>query len=187
MYSVSDLRKGLKLEIDGTPFLVTEFSFMKPGKGQAVYTCRLKNMISGTTMMKNFRSNEKFDECKIDTKELSYSYGEGEYFYFMDKDYEEVMIPAAILGNGKYFLSDDIAVEAVFHNGNPIEVTLPNFVEQEVAYTEPGVRGDTATNVNKPAKMSSGYELQVPLFVNLGDMLKIDTRTGEYADRVLKA
>ncbi len=186
MYSASDLRKGLKIEIDGQPWVVTEFSFLKPGKGQAIYNCKLKNMITGTTMNKSYRSNDKMGKPQLDVKTVQYSYQEGDNYIFMDENYEQIELGADILGDSRYFLVEDIEVEILFHNDMPIEVTLPTFIEKEIVYTEPGARGDTATNVLKPAKIEGDYEIQVPLFINQGDIVKIDTRTGEYADRVSK-
>jgi len=186
MYSASDLRKGLRIEIDGQPYLITDFSFMKPGKGQAVYTCKLKNLITGATLTRNFRSDDKIEEPQIEERKVHFSYAEGDRLVFMDENYEEVIVPAELLGEKRLFLKEDMPVEILFHNGRPIDFTLPFFVEKEVVHTEPGVRGDTATNVLKPATVEGGYTLQVPLFVNKGDIIRIDTRTGEYVDRVAK-
>jgi elongation factor P len=184
MYSASDLRKGLKVEVDGVPYVITEFNFVKPGKGQALYTCRLKNMINGSTFMKTYRAADKIDQPVIDEKTLQFSYADGLDCVFMDQNYEQVTIPGEALGNQRLLLVEDATVQVLFHNNNPIEFKLPTFVEKEVVHTEPGVRGDTATNVLKPATVKGGYDLQVPLFVNQGDIIRIDTRTGEYADRV---
>jgi elongation factor P len=186
MYSASDLRKGLKVEIEGVPYVITEFNFVKPGKGQALYNCRLKNMITGLTITKTYRSVDKFDEPRLEQKTLSYSYPEGDHFVFMDEHYEQITISGEVLGDSRHFLVEDISVDVLYHNNRPIEVTLPTFVEKEIVHTEPGARGDTATNVLKSAKIEGGYEIQVPLFVNQGDIVRIDTRTGKYADRVAK-
>jgi elongation factor P len=186
MYSVADLRKGLKIEIEGVPYLITEFSFLKPGKGQAVYTCRMKNLLTGSTMTKSYRSNESFGEPNVEEKHLRYSYKESEDYVFVDENYEQVSIGPEVLGDQAYFLSEDMPVEVLFFNGQPIEVTLPFFVEKKIIETDPGCRGNTATNVMKPAKIEGGYEIQVPLFVNQGDVIRIDTRTIEYVDRVSK-
>lgn len=186
MYTASDLRKGLKIEIEGVPYLITEFTFVKPGKGQALYTCKLKNLLSGATVTRTFRSNDTFDEPRLEEKKLQYLYAEGDQYVFMDEDFEQYSIPASVLGDVRYFLVEDLPVEVLFYNGKPVEVTPPTFVEKEVIYTEPGLRGNTATNVTKPATVAGGFQLQVPLFVNEGDVIKIDTRTGEYIDRVRK-
>ena len=184
MYSASDLRKGLKIEIDGIPYVITEFQFTKPGKGQALYNCKLKNLLTGSTLSKTYRSVDKMDEAKLEEKTLQYSYQDGDNYVFMDENYEQITVNADVLGDSRYFLVEDIEVDILFHNDRPIEVTLPTFVEKEIVHTEPGARGNTATNVLKPATIEGGYEIQVPLFVNQGDVAKIDTRTGEYVDRV---
>ncbi len=186
MYNASDLRKGLKIEMDGVPFVVTEFNFVKPGKGQALYVCKLKNMISGGTVSKTFRSNDKIDKPDMEQKTLRYSYAEGDDCVFLDEDYNQITVPAAVLGDQRYFLSEDMAVEVVIYNGEPVDVTLPTFVEKTIVETEPGVRGNTATNVMKEARIEGGFALQVPLFINTGDIVKIDTRTSAYADRISK-
>ena len=187
-YDVSDLRKGLKIELDGDPYLVTEFDFCKPGKGQAIYRCKLRNMISGGTTDKAFRSGDKIDTPDLVERTLNFSYDEGDGVYvFIDpSSSEDFRIDESILGRNKYFLDDDMECTVLFFNNRPIEITLPYFVEKVVAETEPGVRGDTATNVSKPAKIENGYEISVPLFVNAGDVIRIDTRTGDYSDRVRK-
>lgn len=186
MYTAADLRKGLRIEIEGVPYLITEFNFVKPGKGQALYICKLKNLITGATLSKTFRSNDKIDEPKLEEKKLHFSYVKDDKYVFLDDNYEEISISAETLGNRKLFISEDMEVEVLFHNGIAVDVTLPYFVEKKVIHTEPGVRGDTATNVLKPATVEGGFQLQVPLFVNEGDIIKIDTRTSEYVDRVLK-
>ena len=187
-YDVSDLRKGLKIELEGDPYLVTEFDFCKPGKGQAIYRCKLRNMISGGTTDKSFRSGDKIDTPDLVERTLNYSYDEGDGVYvFIDPNSsEDFRIEESILGRNKYFLEDDMECNVLFFNNRPIEITLPYFVEKVIAETEPGVRGDTATNVTKPAKIENGYEISVPLFVNAGDVVRIDTRTGDYSDRVRK-
>lgn len=188
MYSASDLKKGLKIEIDGEPWAVTEFEFCKPGKGTALYRCRLKNMKTGSTMEKTYRPVDKLDKPDLEDREMFYSYADGEYFVFSDSDtYEEMRIHQDKLGRMKYFLIEDCKCDILFHNGEPIDFVLPTFIEKEITDTEPGVRGDTATNTTKPAKIDNGYELQVPIFINEGDVIKIDTRNGEYVERVNKA
>ncbi len=188
MYSASDLRKGLKIELDGEPYIVTDFDFCKPGKGQALYRCKLKSMLSGGTMDRTFRSVDKMDKPDLSEREMIFSYQEGDSYVFMDgASYEEVHVSGDSLGNQIYFLIPDMECTILFYRDRPLEVTLPFFIEKVVAETEPGARGDTATNVTKPAKIDNGYEIHVPLFVNQGDTVRIDTRTGEYAERVSKA
>lgn len=187
MYSASDLRKGLKIEIDGDPCVVADFQFVKPGKGQALYRCRIKNLITGATVDKTYRSVDRIDKPNLEERDLIYSHPEGHHYVFMDAEtYEQIIIGEEVLGEQRHFLVEDIEVHVLFHNHRPIEVTLPFFIEKRIAKTEPGARGDTATNVLKSAKLDNGYEIQVPLFINEGDLVRIDTRTGKYADRVSK-
>lgn len=186
MFTVSDLRKGLKIEIDGAPYEITEYQFVKPGKGQAIYTCRVKHMVNGSTMVKVYRAVDKIDEPKLYQKVLHYSYMDGDHFVFLDENYEQMMISAKVLGDKRYFLLENIEVQVLYHNDQPVDVQFPTFIEKVIEQTDPGARGNTATNVMKPAKIEGGYEIQVPLFVNQGDLVKIDTRTGTYADRVSK-
>ena len=184
-YTASDLRKGLKIEIEGIPYEVTEFQFVKPGKGQAMYKCRIKNMIAGNTMEKTFRAVDKIDTPNIESKSLHFSYQEADKYIFMDnKTYEQVEIHQDVLGDQRYFLLEDLECEVLFHNGRAMTVTLPSFVVKEITETEPGARGDTATNVLKPARIDTGYEVGVPIFINQGDSIRIDTRTGKYVERV---
>ena len=188
MYTSSNLRKGLKIEIDDHPWVITEFEFCKPGKGQALYRCKLKNMITAITMDRTFRANDKFEKAVLDERDCIYSYNDGDNYIFSDNEtYEEIYIKASVLGEKTYFLIENAECKILLHKNRPIDVTLPTFIEKKIANTEPGVRGDTATNVTKTAKLDNGYEIQVPLFVNNGDMIKIDTRTGEYSERISKA
>jgi elongation factor P len=188
MFSASDLRKGLKIEIDNEPWVITEFEFCKPGKGTALYRCKMKNMITGNTMDKTYRPVEKIGKPNLEEKETYYSYADGDFYVFSDSEtYEEIRVDKKSLGDKIYFLIEESMCNILFYNGRPIEVTLPIFIEKEVVETEPGARGDTATNVTKPAKIDTGYEIQVPIFINQGDVVKIDTRTGEYVERVNKA
>ena len=187
MYSASDLKKGLKIEIDGDPCVITQFEFSKPGKGQALYRCKIKNLITGNQFDKTYRSVEKINRCSLMSRDFTFSYLDGDAYVFSDNEtYEEVRLTEELLGSRKYFIVDDMPVEILFHNDRALEITLPNFVEMVIAETEPGARGDTATNVTKPAKLANGYEIQVPIFINEGDTIRIDTRTGAYADRVAK-
>jgi len=186
MYDASDLRKGLKVEIDGIPYDIVDFSFAKPGKGQAMYNCKMKNMVTGGVITKTYRSADRIDQPHLEEKKLTYSYPEAGHYVFMNEDYEQVSLSEETLGRNRYFLVENMEVKVLFHNSNPIEVILPTWVEKEIIETEPGARGNTATNVLKPAKLAGGYVVQVPLFVNIGDVVRIDTRTGEYEDRVRK-
>lgn len=189
MYSASDLKKGLKIELDGYPWAITDFDFCKPGKGTALYRCKLKNLINGATMDRTFRPVDKVGVPDLEEREMHFIYDEGDNCVFSDSEtYEEVRIPKKTLGNKAMFLVEDALCQAVFFNGQAIDVTLPTWYIAVISETEPGARGDTASsNVMKPAKIENGYELMVPLFINQGDTIKIDTRTGAYAERVNKA
>ena len=187
MYNVSDLRKGLKIEMEGIPYEIVEFQFVKPGKGQAMYKCRLKNMLTNNTTDKTFRAVDHIDTPNLEERDLVYSYAEGDHFVFMDnKTFEQFLVGSDVMGDKKYFLEEDLEVSILYHNGRPVVVELPSYVEMKIAHTEPGARGDTATNVTKPAKLENGYELGVPLFINEGDTIRIDTRTGKYFERASK-
>ncbi len=185
MYTSSDLRKGLKIMLDDQPMIVTEFDFSKPGKGQAIYNCKLKNMLNGTTMSRSFRSGDRFEKPELSNRTLRFSYQMDDKYIFTDEDFNEMTIPSDVLGQNRYFLMDDMECEVLLFQGTPIEVSLPNFVERTVVACDPGVRGNTASGkVTKPARLEGGYELAVPLFINEGDTIRIDTRTGDYVDRV---
>lgn len=184
MLSSSDLRKGLRIELDGVPYVITEFNFVKPGKGASIYNCKMKNMMNGSTLNRSYRSNETFQEAKLEEREMRYSYCDADQYVFLDRDFEQVSVPEAVLGDSRHFLNEDMAVTILLHNDKPIGVDLPTYVEKTIVETEPGYRGNTATNVLKGAKIAGGYAIQVPIFINQGDVIKIDTRTGEYGDRV---
>jgi len=185
MYDVSDLRKGIKLQIDGAPWIVTDFEFSKPGKGQAIYNCKLKNMLSGTTMSRSFRSNDKFDKPDLSQRTVHFSYAKDNTYYFTDENYEELAMAAEALGQNRFFLAEDMECEVLFFGSQPIDVTLPNFIERKIVVCDPGARGNTASGkVTKPATIEGGYELMVPIFINEGDVIRVDTRSGEYVDRV---
>lgn len=187
-YSASDLRKGLKIELDGIPFEITEFQFVKPGKGAAMYKCRIRNMLTGGTQDRTFREVEKIGIPDIHSRELVYTYESGDHFVFSDPEtYEEVEVSSTAIGDRKWFLKEEMHVSILFFNGKPVDFDLPVFIERSVTDTEPGFRGDTANNVTKPATLDNGYELQVPIFINVGDIIRVDTRTGKYADRVSSA
>ena len=185
MYTASDLRKGLKIELDGVPFEIVEYNFFKPGKGQAMYKCRIKNLMTQTTQDRTFREVDQIDKPDLEQRTVRYSYHDGHHHVFADpKTFEEFTLSDEALGNARFFLVDDVEVSLLFHNGQVIGLEFAKpFVEKEIIETEPGVRGNTATNVLKPARIAGGYEIQVPLFINQGDVVKIDTRTGGYSDR----
>lgn len=188
MYTASDLRKGLKILFEDHPWVITEFQFTKPGKGAAIYACRLKNMITGATTTRNFRSNDTFEKPDLVQKTVHFSFADGDRYVFFDEHYEQIELAAEAIGNNRFFLVEDLPCDILFFNGQAIEVNLPNFVEREVIDAEPGARGNTASgNVLKSVKLDGGYTIQVPLFVNTGDWIRVDTRTGAYVDRVNKS
>ena len=187
MYNSSDLRKGLKVEIDGQPWQIVEFDFCKPGKGLALYRTKLKNMITGNTMERTFRPNDRHAKPQLEERDQTYLYSAGEEYVFSDNStFEETYISGDLLGDQVHFLVENAACKILYYNDLPLEVTLPIFIDKTIQYTEPGAKGDTATNTLKPAALDSGYEVQVPLWINEGDVIKIDTRTGEYSERVRK-
>ena len=184
MYSTAEFRKGLKVEIDGKPYVIVEYQHVKPGKGGAFVRTRLKNLETGQVLEQTFRSGSKVDRPDLDEKNMQYLYQEGEQFVFMDnQSYEQVFLGKDYLGDAVNYLQPNINVDVLYFNGKPIGVELPNFVILEVTLCEPGLRGDTATGATKSATMETGVIVQVPLFVNQNDKLKIDTRTGEYIER----
>jgi len=187
MYESSDLRKGLKIEIDGDPYVVVQFDFVKPGKGQALYKCRLKNMVSGAQFDKTYRSGEKINKADLEEVKMEYLYFDGEAYCFMNSsNYEQEFLTADQLGEAKDLLKDNTECDVLMFDGRPIGVTLPIFMELEVTRADPWIKGDTASGDSKPATLETGYQLQVPPFVEEGETLKIDTRTGEYVERVKK-
>ncbi|MBU4318149.1 MAG: elongation factor P [Proteobacteria bacterium] len=185
MYECGDLKKGLKIVIDGDPYIVTQFDFVKPGKGQALYKCRLKNMMTGSQFDRTYRSGEKFQQADLEEVQMEYLYFDGENYHFMNNsDYSQEAISAAQIGDSKYFLKDNTVCNVLLYDRKPIEVTLPNFVELKIIKADPWVKGDTASGDSKPATLETGYLVQVPPFVEEGEQIKIDTRTGQYVERV---
>jgi elongation factor P len=185
MYDTSDLRKGLKILVDGSPYIVTEAQFVKPGKGAAFTRTKMKNLLTGNSIERNIRSGEKIEPADIEEKQMSFLYKEGDDFVFMDtSSYEQTHVPKATMGDDWQWLKDNMNCQVLFFNGRAIGITLPNFVELRVTHSEPGVKGDTSSGAVKPATLETGAKLNVPLFVNEGDVLRIDTRSGEYCERV---
>jgi len=185
MYLASDLRKGLKFEIDGEPFVIIGFEFKKPGKGQSLYKCKLKNMITGAQFERTYRSGDKFKEADLEEQEMEYLYADKDSYCFMNtSNYEQHFMTKDQLGDATDLLKDNIVCTVLLYNGLPIGVTLPNFINLKVIKSEPWAKGDTATGSTKPAKLETGFEVQVPPFIEEGQMVKIDTRTREYVERV---
>lgn len=185
MYDCSDLRKGLKIEIDGDPYIITQFDFVKPGKGQALYKCKLKNMVTGALIDRTYRSGEKFNEANLEEQEMEFLYADGDEFCFMNTTtYAQEFLTRDQVGDNIDLLKENTPCNVLLFNGKAIDITLPNFIELRVTQTDPWVKGDTATGSTKPATLETGYVVQVPPFVEEGDLLRIDTRTKEYVERV---
>ena len=185
MADTTDLRKGFKMLIDRQPYVVVDQQFVKPGKGQAFFRTKLKNMMTGAVIDRTFKSGEKLEKADTEERTMQYLYKEGDEYIFMDNQtYDQMRITSEQLGNNVYYMLDNTNVDVMLFEGQPIGITPPTFVELEVVETEPGFKGDTSGNTTKPAMLSSGLKVNVPLFVNQGDVLKIDTRTGEYVERV---
>ena len=185
MISAGDFRNGLTLEIDGQVMQVLEFQHVKPGKGAAFVRTKMKNVIDGGVVEKTFRPTEKFPQARIDRVDMQYLYQDGDLYNFMNVEtYDQIAIGTDIVGDNMKFVKENEMCKVLSYNGSVFAIEAPLFVELEVTETEPGVKGNTATGATKPAIVETGAQVMVPLFVNIGDKLKIDTRTGEYLSRV---
>ncbi len=185
MYLASDLRKGLKFEIEGEPYVVVDFEFKKPGKGQSLYKCKLKNMITGNQFERTYRSGDKFPKADLEEQEMEYLYADKDSYCFMNtSNYEQIFMTREQMDEVIDLIKENTPCTVLLYNGNPIGVTLPNFINLEVTKAEPWAKGDTATGSTKPAILETGYEVQVPPFIEEGQMVKIDTRTKTYVERV---
>ena len=185
MVSAGDFRNGVTLEMDGNIYQIIEFQHVKPGKGAAFVRTKLKNIINGGVVEKTFRPTEKFPTARIDRVEMQYLYNDGDLYYFMNtENYDQIALNNETIGDALKFVKENEMVKVCSHNGNVFAVEAPLFVELEVTETEPGFKGDTATGATKPATVETGAVVYVPLFVETGDKLKIDTRSGEYLSRV---
>ena len=185
MISAGDFRNGVTIEVDGNIFQIIEFQHVKPGKGAAFVRTKLKNIVNGGVVEKTFRPTEKCPQARIDRKEMQYLYEDGGLYNFMDTEtYDQVALNADTVGDALKFVKENEMVKVCSHNGNVFAIEPPLFVELEITETEPGFKGDTATGASKPAIVETGAQVSVPLFVNQGDKIKIDTRTGEYLSRV---
>lgn len=183
--STNEFRKKLKVLMDGQPYMIVENDFVKPGKGQAFNRVKLKNLITGRVLDRTFKSGETIETADVTNTTMQYLYNDGENFTFMDtNNFEQFEISKEQLGDDVKYLMENVECEVSLWNGSVISITPPTFMEFNVTYTEPAVKGDTATNVTKKATIDTGYEIDVPLFVNTGDKVKIDTRTGDYLGRV---
>jgi len=185
MIMAGDFRKGVTVEIDGQVWSIADFQHVKPGKGAAFVRTRLKNVMTGAVLERTFSPTDKYPKAHIETKEMQYLYTDGELYYFMDTEtYEQLPLNLSQVEEAIDFIVENQTVKVRFFKGSPFSVEAPNFVELTVQETEPGFKGDTATGTTKPATLETGYKLNVPLFVNEGDRIRVDTRTGEYMERV---
>lgn len=184
-YNTSQFKKGLKVQIDGDPYLMIECNFVKPGKGQALYKCKLRNLLRGTVLDRTYKSGDSMEAADIEEINAQYLYRQGDTFVFMDsQSYEQYELTADQVDDGWKYLKEAMACGMTLFNGRPISVAPPNHVVLRVEYAEPGARGNTATNVTKPCKVETGAEIACPSFVEQGDLIRVDTRTGEYIERV---
>ena len=181
----AQFRNGLKIELDGEPYTIVSFQHVKPGKGGAFVRTKVRNLKNGRTIDRRFRSGEKVDEADIQDNRMSYLYRDGENLVFMDSQtFEQIPFSEAQVGDAKEFLKENLEVDVLFWRGKPINIELPPFIEVKITRCEPGIKGDTASNVTKPATIETGAIVQVPLFVKEGERIRVDTRTGEYVERV---
>lgn len=184
-YKTSDFRKGLRVQIDGEPYLMVEMNFRKPGKGNALYECKMKNLVRGTTLVRTYKGGDTLESADVEEIQCQYLYRQGETFVFMDNtNFEQYEVPIDMLNEKEGFLKEGLLCNVTLFNGRPIVVDPPSHVELKVEYCDPGARGDTATNVTKPVKLETGAEIQAPIFIQIGNVIKVDTRTGEYVERV---
>ena len=184
-YKTSDFRKGLKVEIDGEPYAMIEMNFVKPGKGNAFYKCKLRNLLRNTVLDRTYKGGDSLESADIEEIATQYLYRQGDTFVFMDnRNYEQYELSSEQIDDTWKYLKEGMACDMMLYNGQPVSVTPPNHVELAVVECEPGAKGDTATNVTKPAKVETGAEFQVPIFIKEKNVIKIDTRTGDYVERV---
>ena len=184
MVSAGDFRNVVTFDMDGSVYQIIEFQHVKPGKGAAFVRTKIRNVITGAVTERTFNPTDKFPTAFVERKDMTYSYSDGDLYYFMDPEtYELVPIEEKFLGDSFKFVKEDMTCRILSYKGKVFGLEAPNFVELEVTATEPGVKGDTATNVTKPATLETGAEVRVPLFINEGDRIQIDTRSGEYIGR----
>jgi elongation factor P len=185
MYSAADLRKGLKIILENDPYVVIAFDFSKPGKGQALYRTKMRNMINGTIIDRTYRSGETFEPAQLEERTMQYLYKEENSYYFMDNQtFEQTAIGEEAMGDARNYLIDNLQVDVLLFRDKAIGVDIPNFVNLRVTSTDPWAKGDTSGSDSKPATVETGYQLRVPPFIEEGELITIDTRTGEYSTRV---
>ncbi len=185
MYSASDLRKGLKVQLEGEPYIVISFDFSKPGKGQALYRTKMRNMITGNQFVQTYRSNDKFEKPDLSERTMQFLYSQDQDYHFMDTtSYEQIFLNKDQIGDNLNYLIDNLEVQVLFFGERAIDISMPMFVNLEVTVADPWVKGDTSGSDSKPITVETGFVLQVPPFVEQGDRIQIDTRSGEYMTRV---
>lgn len=184
MIAAGDLRSGVKVELDGTPYVVTDYQWVKPGKGGAFMRTKLKNMKTGAISDRTFRTEEKLQKAEVEDRKVQFLYHDGDVYHFMDTEsFDQFSIGQKKLGAASGFLKDGMIISVLFYREEPVDVVLPIFVELRVVETDPGFRGDTASGGSKPATLETNAVIQVPLFINVGDLLRVDTRSGAYVER----
>ena len=184
-YQTSDIKKNLKFKMDNAPWTVVDFQFVKPGKGTAFTWTKMKNLLTGQVIERNFRSGEVLEEVDVENKDATFSYKDGDQYILMDSEtFDTFPVTDTHLGDAGRFIMEGMALQVLFYEGRPVSVDLPNFIEIEVTYTEPAVKGDTANNVTKEATIATGATVRVPLFIDTGTIIRIDTRTGDYQGRI---
>lgn len=184
--SINEIKSGVTILLDEQVHLVIETEHVKPGKGAAFVRAKMRNLKNGNIQDRTFRGDEKIEEAFVEERKLQYQYVSGEMYHFMDQEnYEEIAISCEYVGDKKKFLKDNLEVLGYFFKGDTLNINLPNFIQFEITHTEPGIKGDTAKSGTKPAQIETGATVQVPLFINQGDRIKVDTRTGSYVERVV--
>ncbi len=184
MYDTAQFRRGLKIEIDNVPWIIVDFQHVKPGKGSAIVRTRLKNLVTAQVVDKTFRSGDKVDVPDIEEFDATYLYNDGEFHFMNQSNYEEISLDEEAVGDAKNYLVEQLPVSLLMFRGRAIGIDLPNFIVATITYCEPGVAGNTAQGATKPVTITTGYTLQVPLYINETDKLKIDTRDGSFVERV---
>lgn len=185
MYDTSEFRKGLFIEIDGVPYQIVEFQHVKPGKGNAFVRTRIRNLLNSNVIERTLKSGERVEEPMLDHRRMQFLYKDAAGYQFMDLDsYEQTVLDESAIGNHKVYLIENLEIEVLYYQGRPITVELPNFIEVRVKNTEPGIKGDTASGGGKPAVMTTGLVVNVPFHIKENDLLKIDTRSGEYVEKL---
>jgi len=183
-YNTSDFKKGIKVQIDGDPYMMLECNFVKPGKGNALYKCKLRNLLRGTVLDRTYKGGDSLEAADVEEIDAQYLYAQGDRFVFMDNDnFEQYELTKEQVDDAWKWLKEGMVCSMILFNNNPISVAAPNHVVLKIDYCEPAIRGNTATNLTKPVKLETGAEIICPAFVEIGDMIKVDTRTSEYLER----